>query len=98
MDSNRLVAPITTTSLRPSKPSIRASSVDTMELRDTLRQHVSDTSVTRQRPPFSRPVVLSRPVDLVLSAGPDRSQAVNLIEEDDGGTHLIRLRTTHGDT
>lgn len=41
---------------------------------------------------------LSRPVDVVLSAGAHRSQTVNLIEEDDGGTHVIRLKKTRSDT
>lgn len=40
---------------------------------------------------------LFRPVDVVLSAGAHRSQTVNLIEEDDGGTHVIRLKKTHND-
>lgn len=33
------------------------------------------------------------PVDLVLPTGPDRSQAINLVKEDDGWTHLVRLWT-----
>lgn len=33
------------------------------------------------------------PVDLVLTARPDWSQTINLIEEDDGWTHLVRLET-----
>jgi len=33
------------------------------------------------------------PVDLVLPTGPDRSQAVDLVKENDGWTHLVRLGT-----
>jgi hypothetical protein len=33
------------------------------------------------------------PVDLVLPTGPDRGQAINLVKEDDGWTHLVRLWT-----
>lgn len=39
-----------------------------------------------------------RPVCLVLSAGADRSRTLDLIEEDDGGTHLVCLRTTQTDS
>lgn len=38
------------------------------------------------------------PVYLVLPTGSDRSQTVNLIKEDDGGTPVICLRTTHTNT
>lgn len=30
-------------------------------------------------------------MDLVLTAGPDWSQTINFIEEDDGWTHLVCL-------
>ena len=35
-------------------------------------------------------------VDLVLATGADRSQAVYLVEEDDGGTHLVGLGGRRG--
>ena len=42
--------------------------------------------------------ILFSPVDLVLPAGSDRSQTVDLVKEDDGRTHPVRLRTTHTNT
>ena len=42
--------------------------------------------------------IVFSPVDLVLPAGSDRSQTVDLVKEDDGRTHLKRLRTTQTNT
>lgn len=52
MASKRFVAPITTTSPRASKPSIRARSVDTMELQDGHNKRVK----VRQLDPSLHPV------------------------------------------
>lgn len=143
MESSRFVAPITTTSPRLSNPSIRARSVDTMELQDggneAKRTKLNYSTVfiwvsafvilfgskscrTSDSPSLPKAdheergranksisacrrayllqfcflcwVSLFWPVYLVLSAGSDRSQTVDLVKEDDGGTHLIRLRMT----
>lgn len=72
-----------------------------MELQDGCDQNIFEENLhvnvlDAHLLPFSS--ILFSPVDLVLPAGSDRSQTVDLVKEDDGRTHLVRLRTTHTNT
>jgi hypothetical protein len=71
---------MTTTSPRLSRPSINANSVETIELQRS-------GSIGQERGGPGGEPVQCVPVVLLLAAGADGGEAVNLVKEDDGGPH-----------
>lgn len=91
-ESSRFVAPMTTTSPLESNPSISANRVDTMELwrqKSVFPHNILKSSF--QSAKFWNLCCL--PVYLILTTGPDWSQTINFIKEDDGWAHLVCLST-----
>lgn len=82
----------------PTRPSEPGASTRWSCRTDVIRTYFHCSSFVMDAHLLLFSFILFSPVDLVLPAGSDRSQTVDLVKEDDGRTHLVRLRTTHTNT